>query len=245
MTKLLKKSSNQTPKERSKPVIQPFECKFCGTKFHRENTLTTHMCVKKRRHMEADTPASRFGFRTYQRFYELTMAAKKPKTIQEFIDSPYYIDFVKFGNHLANLKPVYPEKFIEFVIKNSVDLKNWTKDFVYDTYIIDLVKKEPADAATDRSLSEIIEWTTEHNVQFSEFFKAISTNEIAHLVRTGKISPWILYMSDSGGNMMASFNEDHARIVGDIIDPAFWMKKFKNNGDDVEYITSLLEQAGL
>ena len=220
-------------------------CQYCNKAFEKITTLSTHMCVKKRRYMEIETPASRFGYRTFQRFYDITMASKKPKSAQEFIDSPYYIDFVKFGNHVANLKPVYPDKFIDFVIRNSVKLKDWTKDFVYDTYIVDLVKKEPADAATDRSLSEIIEWTTEHNVAFGDFFKAISTNEVAHLVRTGKISPWILYMSESGGNMIDSFNEDHAKIVGDIIDPGFWMKKFKNNTDDVTFITALLEQAGL
>lgn len=245
MTKLLKKSLKATPKESSKSVIQPFVCKYCEKKFHKENTLSTHLCVKKRRHMEIDTPASRFGFRTYQRFYELTMAAKKPKTVQEFIDSPYYIDFVKFGNHLANLKPVYPEKFIEFVIKNSVDLKNWTKDYVYYTYVEDLVKKEPAAAATDRTITEIIEWTTTNNVSFGKFFSHISANEAAHMIRSGKISPWVLYLSESGGSLMDSFTADHTPIIGDIIEPGLWMRKFKQNSDDVNYIKSLLVQAGL
>ena len=116
MTKPLKKSLTEKQRESSKTVIQEFECKYCKKKFHKEITLTTHMCVKKRRHMEIDSPASRFGFRTFQRFYELTSTNKKPKTTQDFIDSDFYIDFVKFGNHLANLRPVYPDKFIEFVI---------------------------------------------------------------------------------------------------------------------------------
>jgi hypothetical protein len=244
MTKQLKKSLKAT-KESRKSVIQNFECKYCGTKFHKEGTLTTHMCVKKRRHMEIDSQASRFGFRTFQRFYDITMASKKPKTIQEFIDSSYYIDFVKFGNHLANLKPVYPDKFIDFVLKNGVKLKDWTRDFVYDTYIEDLVKKEPADAAIERTLGEIIEWTTSNNTQFSAFFSDISANEAAHMIRTGKISPWVLYLCDSGGNLMAKFNDDHAKIIGNIIDASFWKKRFKNNEDDVDYTTALLGQAGL
>ena len=235
MTKLLKKSLKVIPKESSKAMIQNFECKFCKTKFHKEITLQTHVCVKKRRNMEIDTPASRFGFRTYQRFYELTMAAKKPKTVQEFIDSPYYIDFVKFGNHLANLKPVYPEKFIEFVIKNSVDLKNWTKDYVYYT----------ATAATDRTIVEIVEWTATNNVAFNKFFSHISANEAAHMIRSGKISPWVLYLSESGGSLMDSFTADHTPIIGSIIEPGVWMRKFKQNDDDVTYIKTLLAQAGL
>ncbi len=245
MTKPLKKSSKVIQKESRKNVIQDFECKYCGTKFHKGSTLSTHMCVKKRRYMEIETPASRFGFRTFQRFYDITTTSKKPKTIQDFVDSPFYIDFVKFGNHLANLKPVYPDKFIDFVIRNSVKLKDWTKDFVYDTYIDDLVKKEPAVAATDRSITEMIDWSTENKKEFIKFFEYISANEAAHMIRTGKISPWILYLCESGGLLMDKFNEDHAKIIGNIIDPGFWMKKFKNNNDDVEYIREILNQAGI
>lgn len=245
MINLLVNSLSPVPKESNKKMIQNFECKFCRTKFHKETTQLTHVCVKKRRHMEIDTPASRFGLRTFQRFYDLTSANKKPKTAQEFIDSPYYIDFVKFGNHLADLKPVHPEKFIDFVIKNGVKLKDWTKDFVYDTYIEDLVKKEPADAAVDRSISEIVSWSTAHKSNFNDFFRLISANESSHLIRTGKISPWVLYLCDSGGDLMDKFNEDHAKIIGAIIDPGFWMRKFKTNDDDVKYIRSILEQVGL
>ena len=245
MTKSLKKSLRTIQKESNKIVLQPFDCKYCGKKFHKATTLTTHMCVKKRRNLEIDTPASRFGFRTFQRFYDLTMAAKKPKTIQEFIDSEFYIDFVKFGNHLADLKPIYPDKFIDFVIKNGTKLKDWTKDYVYFTYIEDLVKKEPAEAAVDRSISEIIEWSQLNKREFIDFFVDISANEASHMIRYGKISPWVLYLSESASNLMSRFNDDHSAIIGDIIEPGFWMKKFRKDTVDVDYIRSVLEQAGL
>lgn len=244
MTKLLKTCSKVTSREKSKPMIQAFDCKFCGKKFHKEGTLVTHMCVKKRRHMEADTIESRFGFRTFQRFYDITMSAKKPKTMAEFIDSPYYIDFVKFGNHLAILKPVYPEQFIDFVITNGIKLKDWSKDFVYDTYVEALVKKEPAVAATDRTISSIMEWSASNGTEFTGFFNDVSANEAANMIRTGKISPWVLYLCATGGTLMDRFNDDHAKVISGIIDPKFWMKKFKKD-DDVEYIRTLLEQVGL
>lgn len=245
MTKQLKNSLKASNPESNQPMIQPFACKFCKTKFHKESTLLTHVCVKKRRHMEIDTPASRFGFRTFQRFYELTTTNKVPKTVYDFIESSFYIDFVKFGNHLAALKPVYPDKFIDFVIKNGVKLKDWTKDFVYETYIEDLVKKEPANAATDRTITEIVNWVTINSCPFNDFFHHISANEAAYMIRTGKISPWVLYLCESGGTLMDKFNEDHSKIIGSIIDPGFWMKKFKKNDDDVDYIKSLLLQSGL
>jgi len=232
-------------KASKEPMLQPFVCKYCSTKFHKEITLSTHMCVKKRRHMEIDTPESRFGLRAFQKFYEITTHSKKIKSAQEFIDSPFYIDFVKFGNHIATLRPVHPEKFIEFVIKNSVKLKDWTKDFVYDTYIVDLLHKEPAESATDRTITEIMEWCEKNKADFNLFFDTVSANEASYMIRTGKISPWVLYLCESGGRLMDRFSEDHAKIITPVIDPAFWMKKFKNNTEDVNYIKTLLEQAGL
>ena len=203
------------------------------------------MCVKKRRHMDIGTAGSRFGLRAFQKFYELTTKSKKIKTIEEFINSPYYIDFVKFGNHLALLKPVHIEKYIEYVILNGVKLKDWTKDFVYDVYVEDLVKKEPAVSATERTVTEIIDWCDKNNVAFDKFFSTVNVNEAAHLIRTGRISPWVLYLSSTGGELLSRFNEDHSNMIGAIIDPGQWMKKFKKADDDVSYIRELLEQAGL
>lgn len=225
-------------------VKQNYDCKYCGTKFHKESSVAKHICVKKRRHMEINTQESRIGFRAFQRFFEITMSSKKQKTCAEFIDSPYYIDFVKFGNHIVNLKPVYPEQFIDFVINNSVKLKDWTKDYVYDTYINALVKKEPADSAVERSITEIIKWTDNNNTPFVTFFSQITANEASYLIRTGKISPWVLYLSDSGGKLVERFNMDHSNVIGDIIDPGYWVKKFKNN-EDVAYVKTLLAQAGI
>lgn len=222
---------------------QNYKCKFCGTKFHKETTLTTHMCVKKRRHMDIDSTGSRLGFRTFQRFYEKATASKTPKSTDDFINSPYYIDFVKFGNHLALLKPVHTEKYIDFVIMNGVKLKDWTKDFVYETYIEDLVKKEPAVSATERTVEEIASWCEENKANFSDFFNVVNANEAAYLIKTGKISPWVLYLASTGDNLMSRFNEDHAKMIASIIDPGFWMKKFKRQEDDVSYIKEVLEQA--
>jgi hypothetical protein len=224
---------------------QNYQCKFCETKFHKESTLATHMCVKKRRHMEIETPGSRFGFRAFQRFYELTMKTKKLKTTEEFINSQYYIEFVRFGHHLADLKPLYPDKFIDFVLMNGVKLKDWTKDFVYETYVEDLVKKEPAAAGTERTITEIMSWCDKNKIEFKDFFKEVSANEAAYLIKTGRISPWVLYLSATGNDLESRFNEDHGKMIGGVIDPGFWMKKFRKSEEDMEYIRSLLEQVGL
>ena len=224
---------------------QDYECKFCGKKFHKESSLAVHVCVKKRRHAEANSSGPRMGLNVFVKFYQSTTASKKPKTLDDFINSPYYIEFVKFGHHMVSLKPMYPERFVEFILANGVKLKDWSKDYVYDLYVDDLIKREPPDAATDRSITHMVDWCNNNGAQFGGFFTAVSANEAASMVKSGKLSPWVLYLSQSGDALMSRFNEDHAKIIGNIIDPSIWMMKFKQLPDDVDYIRGLLEQVGV
>jgi hypothetical protein len=195
--------------------------------------------------LDANTDGSRFGLRAFQRFYVLTTTSKKIKSFEEFADSPYYIDFVKFGNHLALLKPVHIEQYIDFVILSGLKMPKWTSDPVYELYVENLVKTEPPVSAVERSITTIMKWCETNSIKFSQFFSNISANEAAYLIKTGRISPWVLYLCETGGLLMDRFNEDHAKMIGQVIDPGFWMKKFKKSGDDVDYIKPLLEQVGL
>jgi hypothetical protein len=224
---------------------QKFVCKFCDKRFHKEKTLATHMCVKKRRFMDIDSTGSKLGLRAFQKFYEMTTAVKKEKTVEDFINSDYYIGFVRFGNHLALLKPLYTEKFIDFIIKNAIPLDKWTKDDIYYAYINDLVKTEPAESATVRTLETIIKWCDGNNTAFVDFFENVSANEAAFMIKTGKLSPWVLYLSANGDILLNKFTEDHTKMFKEIVDASFWAKKFKKQLDDVKYIKDMLQQASL
>jgi len=220
-------------------------CKYCEKTFTKMSTFSTHMCVKKRRMMDINATGPRLGLKAFQRFYELTTNSKQAKTAEDFISSQFYTDFARFGNHLADLRPIHIEQFVDFLIRNSIKLNDWTKESVYNVYLDDFLKKEPAVSAVERSIKEIDEWCTKNSVEFHSFFTTVSPNEAAALIRAGKISPWILYLGTTADGLMSKFNEDHEKMIGSIIDPGFWSKKFKKNSDDVEYIQSLLEQAGI
>lgn len=221
------------------------KCRFCGNSFKSPNTLSIHVCVKKRRHLDADNPACRLGLRVFQRFFALTTRPKSPKSLDEFIESSYYMDFVKFGHYLIDLKPIAIDQFIDYVIKNSIKLKDWTKESIYDAYIDDLIKKEPAESAVERSIITISEWTAKYNCPLDKFFVEATANEIAFLVRRGRLSPWVLYLASSADDVLESFNEDHVKLIGGLIDSCVWQKRFRNNKDDVEFITSVLSAAGI
>ena len=65
------------------------------------------------------------GYIAFNQFYKLSAGAKKDKTYEEFCKSSYYNAFVKFGSFVSNVKPLYPEKYINYVVTSGVKLDQW------------------------------------------------------------------------------------------------------------------------
>lgn len=236
-----------TPKKKSKKssLNRDNMCKFCKKGFSSEKTLSSHMCVKKRRFTDKDTPGARLGFRVFQRFYELTTQSKKPKAVMDFIDSTYYNDFVKFGRNLVEINPLAPDQFIDFVIKNGIKLKSWTAPYVYETFLSEYIKKEPAEKAVERTIVEMDAWATMHDTEFKYFFRDVSEVEATYLIKSGKISPWILYLADSSELLLSRLNEEQGAIISTAIDPTTWHKIFQRKIDDVKFVKDVISKAGL
>lgn len=220
-------------------------CKFCKKGFSSEKTLSAHMCKKKKRFHDKDIVSCRLGFRAYQTFYKMTTNAKKPKTIEDFINSKYYVSFVKFGRFLERDRPIMPEEYTKYVITNSVRLDDWTKDRVYKKYLLDYIKKEPAATALERTITFLEDWAKENNTTYNEFFRTANANEIAFFITVGKISPWVLYLSDTSDTVFEMFNEEHSKMVKDFIDPAVWQKIFSKKEEDVDFVRDILHRAGI
>lgn len=220
-------------------------CKFCEKGFGSEKTLAVHMCVKKKRWAERDMIGARLGFRVFQRFYELTTTSKKPKSQEDFIDSKFYSDFVRFGRYLVELNPINADAFIDFVIRNGVKLKEWTADFVYDSFLEDFMKSEGPEMALERTILEMQEWADENKKSFADFFKEVNANEATFLIRAGRISPWVLYLAPSADELFARLSPEQGKIINSVIDPSRWQARFMLKKDDVKFVTELLEEAGL
>jgi hypothetical protein len=180
---------------------------------------------------------------TYQRFYEISQKTSKKKTFDEFVDSPYYNAFVKFGSFMSNTNPIYPEKFIDFVIKSGVKLDHWCRDELYDTYLEELLKLEPADGAIQRSIQTMMDWADANNAPWNHYFSYANLNRITHHIKEGKISPWILLNSKSAKEMLTKLNDEQLEIIGPFINPTFWIKRFKALPADTELVKEVIREA--
>jgi len=228
---------------KSKLQTLNYKCEHCGKLFAKEKTLVVHVCEQKRRHLSKNEKHVQMGLLTFQRFYELTQKAKQPKTFDEFASSSFYTAFVKFGSFMVNTAPIYPERFIDFVIKSGVKLDHWCRDELYDSYISELIKIEPADGAIQRTISTMMDWGEKNSAQWEHYFAYVNLNRATHDIKEGLISPWIVLNSKSGRDMLKRMNDEQLDIVGPVIDPQFWARRFKSLPADVELVKDVIKEA--
>jgi hypothetical protein len=220
-----------------------YKCEYCGKLFAKEKTLGVHICEQKRRHLGKNEKHVQAGLLTYQRFYEITQKGKSQKTFDDFASSPYYTAFVKFGSFLVNTAPIYPERFIDYVIKSGVKLDHWCRDELYDSYISELIKIEPADGAIQRTIQTMMDWGEKNSAPWEHYFQYVNLNRATHDIKEGLISPWILLNTRAGKEMLRRFNDEQLEIVGPVIDPTYWLKRFKNLPADLELTKDIIKEA--
>ena len=191
------------------PVEQGFTCKYCALSFVKESTLAAHTCEPKRRIFQKDEIGVRLGFNAWVRFFELTQgsAASKTKTYDDFVTNRLYGAFVKFGRHLHSIRAINSSGFTDWVIKNNKKLDHWCKDEFYSEFLKEHIRRERAQEALERSIKEIGIWAEETNSPVESFFVTASPYKICMMITHGRISPWVIYCSDSGVKMLETLND--------------------------------------
>lgn len=226
-------------------VDQPHTCVHCNKSFMKEKTLVAHMCERKRRALQKDEKRVQAGFMAFNRFWKLTQNAMVAKTYDNFADSGYYNAFVKFGSFINNINPLYPDKFIDYVIKSGVKLDHWCRDELYEKYLYGMIKLEPVEAAVQRSIQTMMEWGDEKNASFEHYFLYVSLNRAVNDIRNGKISPWVILNSASGQKMISNMTDEQLELIAPAFDVPFWFKKFKDTPADVALVKEICQGVGI
>jgi hypothetical protein len=220
-----------------------YKCEYCQKCFAKEKTLAVHVCEQKRRHLSKNDKHVQAGLLTYQRFYDITQKGKSQKSFDDFASSSYYTAFVKFGSFLVNTAPVYPERFVDFVVKSGVKLDHWCRDNLYEQYIYELIRVEPAEPAIQRTIQTMMDWADKNSASWEHYFQYANLNRATHDIKEGLISPWVLFNSKSGKDMLRRMNDEQLEIVGPFVDPQFWIKRFNTLPADLELVKDLIREA--
>ena len=228
-----------------KPINKDFICTHCKSAFMKEKTLIVHMCEQKRRYLAKNEKHVQLGYAAFVRFYELIQKSKDIKTYDEFARSPYYNAFTKFGSFISNINPLYPDHYIDYVLKSGVKLDHWCREELYEKYVINLIKTENVETAMERSVSHMMSWADTNKSLWNHYFNYVSLSRATFDIKDGKVSPWLILNCKSGRDMLAKFSDEQLEAVGSIIDPVFWGKKFRTNSFDLELIHKVVKEANL
>lgn len=222
-----------------------FVCEYCNKEYKYKHSLEVHVCTKKQRFLQKNEKRVRYGFHAYNRFNRLSCGHKKDSTYEQFCNSQYYNAFVKFGSYLSNVNPLYPDNYIDYVIKNKLKIKDWCNDDVYEKYVLELLKKEPASVALERSINTMIAWAEENRSIWYHYFDHVNYNLSIWHIKDGKISPWIILNTDKGKKLLSNFDDTQLDIIFEIINPEYWLPVFSRNPTDIEMIHLLSKEFDL
>jgi hypothetical protein len=219
-------------------------CQYCKKSFVRESSLAAHSCEPRRRRQVKDEAGVRLGFNAYLKFYELTQGSAKSKTYDNFCDSPYYKAFVKFGHYCVNTRVVNPARFIEWILKQNKKLDYWCSDTLYEEYLLFYLKVERMEDALTRAIEHSLDWSEDKGAPSHDYLRYGNHNAIVQAIIAGRISPWILYNSDSGQKFLSEMASEHRTMIWSYIDPDIWTKKLKEDPENRAEAQELLKKAG-
>jgi len=203
------------------------------------------MCEPKRRWLQQDEKRVQVGFYAFQRFYKLSAGHKKEKTYEDFVKSSFYNAFVKFGSFVNNVRPLYPDKYIDWVVTSNVKLDHWCREEMYEKYANELIRKEGVETALERSINTMVRWAKDKDSTYNHYFLYASTNRITWDIKDGKISPWLVLNCTSGKNVLNNLNDEQLGMLNNVLDPQHWALRFKRQPKDVELVKQIVKEAKL
>lgn len=224
-----------------------FVCKFCNKGFAKESTLVNHVCERKRRYQQEKEKGVQWGLISYLEFYKMTQNTK-PKNYDDFVDSPYYTAFVKFGRYCVDIRCINFVSFTNWLLKNNKKLDYWTSDKLYEEWLFNYLRTESVQDALERGINEISSYVEDHpdlKNGIQDYFRYGNNNRICYHISSGRISPWVVFNSNSGVEFLSGLTEDQVSMIIQWIDPEYWQSKFKHSTEDVAWAKKILTTAGL
>lgn|SRR5690625_4016333 len=231
-------------------MMSPFniyQCKYCSITFATEDGYDKHVCRYMERYVYVKTTPT--GISAYN--YYLTWLRLKGRSVRyidehTFIHSTQYNHFINFINMCNERGVPTKESYIRVMMDIGILPQFWTRDEVYSAFLeeydvhIDPVKQIDISHSTILQLSEAMECET------SEFFDNIDVDIFFTLLKTRKISPWLLLLSNKFRIFLFGRATSTERsYVQKYINPKKWEKIFTEHSNVTELAAETVAVLGI
>jgi hypothetical protein len=115
------------------------------------------------------------------------LGTKTKKHILTLLDRPTIMPLLSLVALLVMYEPLYPEKYIDYVVTSGVKLDHWARDELYEKYALEFILKEGVTTALERSIQTMLEWAAENEpAPWNHYFNHIGLNKAVWNIRDGK-----------------------------------------------------------
>lgn len=220
-------------------------CRFCGHSFKRDTSYHKHSCKKKKRFLQRDEKFFKVAFGIFKRAMVLTGSLKKVFTIDDFIKSTFYEDLVKLAKFVIDNNVVLPEVYVDYLIKGRVPIANWSNNSVYEEYVRNVNAAETPYDALQRNLMLMEQWGMKMGEDWRDFFRKVPPTLATLWLRSGKLSPWMLFLAPSSSQLIERMSEEQLDIVNSVMNTSYWSRRALKFEKDCAEIRAVLESEGL
>ena len=228
-----------------KKLDQPFTCTHCNKSFQKEKTLSNHMCEQKRRSLQENDKHVKTAFYIFQEYARISKLSMKTGTYKDFCKNSLYNAFIRFGMYVNSAKILYPDKFLEYLVRQNIKIDQWCLDRIYYKFLHEFLKKESIDSALTRSIETMMNWGDSNNANYAHYFKYASPTRLMSDIIDGRISMWLLLNCKSGKDSLQRMTDDEVTNLSTTVDLAAWIQKIKKSKDDNSFVKELCEATGI
>ena len=109
---------------------------------------------------------------------------------------------------------------------------------------MDYLKIEAVDDALARAVEFGIDWAEKNSAQPCDCLRYGNANAMCYAVTAGRISPWVIYNSESGQQFLSRLDPTQVAMIWPYIDSDVWQQQFAKRTADQAYAQEILTRAG-
>lgn len=221
-----------------------FECEYCGSVLKTTRGLEKHRCQRKALIEETGEISLVRAYTLFDFWFRYNGLAKKSKTIEQFMKSPYFNLFIGFEKHVAASR-VHSREFLKWLVDTRVNSRDWTKESVLAAFSSFYSKNCEAVPSMTKTLENIAVWCDQHGIDSGDFFRYIGPGEAIQWMRNGKLSPWVVLVSEKSMQMFERMSKEQIDFSGELMDLDHWEARFRSSPSETDVVKKSLEGMGL
>lgn len=229
--------------------VPTYKCRFCEKEYKREESVATHKCLKRDRYNDRESRVMREAYRMYMEFIAFHRLAtkKSEEPLMAFIKSKYFNDFYDFAEYILSTEILNKDKFITEILTGGKSVYEWRTHKTLEDWVLRQIRNEHPRRGIERSIMALDEWGTATGNDWWTFFENASTERAIMWFEMGKISPWLIYVSNpaSGNKLLDRMSDSELSYVFKFIDPTHFQIKQIQYQEEVRELRALLTEFNL